>query len=91
MPYAVYILQSQKDGRYYIGSTSDIEERLSYHNSGRSGYTSKYLPWVLKYYEDYETRAEAVQRERYLKFQKNTKRFLESRNVEISEWSNSVG
>ncbi|MDP2918981.1 MAG: GIY-YIG nuclease family protein, partial [Dehalococcoidia bacterium] len=30
----VYILQSEKSGRYYIGSTGDIPTRLAQHNAG---------------------------------------------------------
>ncbi|MBN1415662.1 MAG: GIY-YIG nuclease family protein [Bacteroidales bacterium] len=30
--YYVYILQSQKDGKFSIGSTSDVEARLAFHN-----------------------------------------------------------
>ncbi|WP_367119222.1 GIY-YIG nuclease family protein, partial [uncultured Mucilaginibacter sp.] len=30
-----YILQSTKSGRYYIGHTSNIEERLERHNTGK--------------------------------------------------------
>lgn len=43
--YYVYLLESEKDGRYYIGHTQDIAERLLYHNSGRSVYTKYYSPW----------------------------------------------
>jgi len=32
MAHYVYILQSLKDNKYYIGSTSDVEARLSFHN-----------------------------------------------------------
>ncbi|WP_425593919.1 GIY-YIG nuclease family protein [Marinifilum flexuosum] len=39
--YCVYILQSQMDQSYYIGYTSNIENRLTYHNQGRSRYTRK--------------------------------------------------
>ncbi|MBA2328081.1 MAG: GIY-YIG nuclease family protein [Flavisolibacter sp.] len=28
-----YILQSKKDNKYYIGSTSDVAARLAYHNA----------------------------------------------------------
>ncbi|MBK8495377.1 MAG: GIY-YIG nuclease family protein [Chitinophagaceae bacterium] len=31
----VYILQSLKDGKYYIGETHDVEARLLFHNSGK--------------------------------------------------------
>jgi putative endonuclease len=77
MSYAMHVLQSLKDGRYYIGSTSDVKKRLESHNSNRTGYTKKFQPWVLIYYEEFETRVEAVRREKYLKTKKNVKRFLE--------------
>jgi putative endonuclease len=34
--YYVYILRSQKDGRYYIGYTTNIERRLQEHNRGKN-------------------------------------------------------
>ncbi len=37
--YFTYILQSEKDGRYYIGSTNNLENRLKRHNKGYSRYT----------------------------------------------------
>ncbi len=33
--YKVYILQSERNGRYYIGFTKDIESRIDLHNKGR--------------------------------------------------------
>ena len=32
--YYVYLIESLKDGRYYIGQTNNLEERLKYHNRG---------------------------------------------------------
>ena len=43
----VYILKSSKLNRYYVGSTSNIEARIKWHNAGRVKYTSRGLPWVL--------------------------------------------
>ncbi len=63
----VYVLRSQKNGHLYKGQTSDISKRLEMHNSGLVRYTKRYLPWVLVYHEIYTTRAEAMQREAYLK------------------------
>ena len=34
MSYFVYILQSIKDHKFYIGSTSDVAARVKFHNSG---------------------------------------------------------
>jgi putative endonuclease len=36
MVYFVYILQSERDGSYYVGHTGNLEGRLRRHNEGRS-------------------------------------------------------
>jgi putative endonuclease len=72
--YYVYILESNKDGRYYIGSTYDIAKRLAYHNKGLSPYTSKFKPWAIRYQEEFDSLKEARSRERNLKEWKNHKR-----------------
>ncbi len=43
MPHFVYILQSQKDQKYYIGETANVAARLLFHNSGRQRSTSKII------------------------------------------------
>ena len=63
----VYILQSETDGRYYIGSTQDVAERLTRHNQGRSKYTRGRGPWRVVYQERHTDRAEAVKREYQIK------------------------
>ena len=65
--YFVYILQSQKHYRYYIGSCEDVNERLNRHNSGRVFITKSGRPWVVVYKESFQTRSEAVKRERQIK------------------------
>jgi len=35
MYYYVYVLRSEKDGANYVGYTSDIKERLVFHNEGK--------------------------------------------------------
>ena len=67
----VYILQSQKDSTFYIGFTTNLENRLQKHNNSKSGYTSTKKPWVLVYSEAFETKKAALQREIFLKKQKN--------------------
>ena len=58
--YFVYILHSTKLSRYYIGQTNNIDRRLKYHNSGLGNYTSKGVPWILRWYTEKSTRAEAI-------------------------------
>ena len=65
--YYAYILKSEKDGRYYYGSTNDLEKRLKEHNSGKMRYTKGHLPFVLHYRETFNSRSEATKRERYFK------------------------
>jgi putative endonuclease len=67
----VYILQSQTDGTYYIGSTQDIDARLERHNQGRSKYTSAKRPWKLVYYEAHADRSSAMKREYAIKRRKS--------------------
>jgi len=53
--YYVYILKSLKDGRFYIGSTSNTETRLAFHNAGLQRSTKNRIPFVLKYVEEFDT------------------------------------
>ena len=69
--YAVYILQSEKDQSFYIGYSSNVEERLRKHNSSRQGYTSRKKPWKVVYQEAFHTKGEAIRREQFLKKQKS--------------------
>ena len=70
MPYFVYILRSEKDGSYYIGHTSNLEDRLERHNQGRSQYTRTKVPWKLIYYEKFESKSDAMRREYEIKGKK---------------------
>jgi putative endonuclease len=67
MAHWVYILQSLKDNRYYIGETSDVEKRLSFHNEGKQRSTRKRIPFKIIYTEEYTSRVQALKRERQIK------------------------
>jgi putative endonuclease len=67
MEYYVYILRSLKDGKYYIGSTSDINKRLKYHNAGKQRSTSYRIPFILVYSEKLFSKTEALKREKQIK------------------------
>jgi len=69
--YWVYIIQSEKDGTFYIGQTNDLESRIVRHNAGLSKYTSRKIPWKIVYTEEYNSRKVAMQRELFLKKQRN--------------------
>lgn len=63
----VYMLKSLKDGKFYIGCTSDLKKRLKQHNSGMVRSTKARRPFELVYWEPLGTRSEAMKRERQLK------------------------
>ena len=65
--YKVYILQSIKNQRYYIGHTSNLDKRLLRHNSGGVKSTKNNRPWKIVYTENYNTKSEANKRELEIK------------------------
>jgi putative endonuclease len=80
--FTMYILQSIKSGRYYIGHTDELPRRLTEHNSGMTKYTQRDRPWKLMYIENYATRSAAMRRELEIKAKKSRKyieRVIQSR------------
>ena len=71
----VYIIQSLKNRRYYIGHTENIEKRLKRHNDGLVKSTKSFRPWRLIYTEDYCLRSEAYRRELEIKSYKGGIKF----------------
>lgn len=65
--YYVYILQSRKTGRHYIGSTQDVTKRLQEHNRGKMKSTKHGSPWEVMYTEAVGSRSQAFGREQQLK------------------------
>ncbi len=70
-----YILQSAKNGRYYIGSTSNLGKRLAEHNRGKSLSTRANIPYKIIYFEEYENRSLAQKREYEIKSYKGGNAF----------------
>ncbi|MBQ5674516.1 MAG: GIY-YIG nuclease family protein, partial [Lachnospiraceae bacterium] len=69
-----YILEC-KDGTYYTGWTNNLEKRLKDHNEGKGAkYTRARRPVVLAYYEEFETKEEAMQREYAIKQMKRSEK-----------------
>ena len=67
MSYTTYILRSNLNGKYYIGHTNDINDRLKRHNAGQVKSTRNFLPWCVVYQEIYLTKSEAYRREMEIK------------------------
>ena len=62
-----YILYSNYFDKFYIGQSSDLDKRFSRHQNGYVKSTKPFRPWKLVYFESFDTRKEAVNREAVLK------------------------
>ena len=65
--FIVYAIKSEVKNYIYVGMTSDLEGRLRRHNNGYERTTKSYRPFKLIYQQSFATRAEAREREKYLK------------------------
>ncbi len=73
--YTVYIIQSKKVGKFYVGYTSNIVDRIQHHNSRANKSTRPYVPWEIIYQEHFPTKKEAWLRERQIKAYKGGNAF----------------
>ncbi len=60
-------MKSRKDGKHYIGFSTDLKNRFKDHCEGKVRATSYRRPLELIYYEAYKERNIAQKRERQLK------------------------
>jgi putative endonuclease len=69
----LYILQSESNGRFYVGSTNVLDRRLSEHQRGHTPSTRGRGPWRLVHTEEFPTLLEARRRELEIKRWKSAK------------------
>jgi len=75
----VYILQSNKDKKLYIGFAPDLRKRFKKHNLGLVTSTKSRIPFRLAYYEAYASKQDAMKREKNLKLRAKALRQLINR------------
>ncbi|MBI2485027.1 GIY-YIG nuclease family protein, partial [Candidatus Uhrbacteria bacterium] len=73
--FIVYILKSESSGRYYIGMTSDLEDRLRRHNRGDTTSTRNRGPWHVVWTEPFVKKTDAWKREQQIKSYKGGEAF----------------
>ena len=76
--YYTYVLQSEKDMKFYVGYTKNLKLRFEQHNKGNISSTKDRRPLKLMYYEACLDPQDASKREKYLKTF-NGRRFLQNR------------
>ena len=72
--YFVYIIEN-KEGRHYVGYTSNLVQRIKDHNSNKGRWTKKKGPWRLVYQEARSIKEEAYSREQQIKRYKGGRAF----------------
>ena len=85
MDYYVYILKSYKNGDIYVGSTSNVDNRVRLHNAGKVKSTKFYRPWQLLECKTFETRSEAVKQEKFLKTHQQ-KEIIKKKYGAVAKW-----
>jgi len=74
--YYTYLIKSQNNKWFYIGSTKDLKQRFGNHNDGMVKSTKHYAPFILIYYEAYFNYTLARKREIELKTKGQQKEIL---------------
>jgi putative endonuclease len=69
----VYILQSETTGHFYVGSTNDLDRRLSEHARNHTPSTRNRGPWKPVYQEIFPNLTEARRREAEIKRWKSSR------------------
>ena len=66
--FIVYILYSEQHNKIYVGFTSNLEQRFISHNElGKKGWTIKFRPWIIVHQESFDSKSDAMKREKELK------------------------
>ena len=78
--YFTYIIFSETKNLHYIGSTSNLDDRLNRHNTNRNKFTRNKGPWVVTAIKEFNSKSEAYKMEMKLKSFKNPKYAIEYLN-----------
>ena len=74
--YFVYLIESERDGIWYVGLSQNPNDRLTEHNKGKSKFTKGHTPWILLYTEKVGELADARKKEQYYKTSAGKRRLM---------------
>jgi len=90
MEHVVYILYSPGSKRNYTGSSSHLIQRFYSHNIFGKDSTSKYRPWVAVHIEFYNSKAEAMKKEKYYKSGRGSLKKQEIIQAYLARWAHTL-
>ena len=69
MSYFVYLIGCHKQDKFttYAGYTNNLKKRINLHNEGKGAKFTRGKKWKLVYYEEYDSKHEAMKSEYSLK------------------------
>jgi len=67
MFYVYYLRSKSFPDKTYIGFTSNLKQRFSDHNAGKSVYTKDFKPWGVIGFFGFDQESKALRFEQYLK------------------------
>ena len=88
----VYILQSKRDNKYYIGSTINLDQRFLHHKQGYTPSTKRFGDLKLVFNQEYATLREARLIEKRLKKFKRKdfiEKIIKDGFIKIKVWARS--
>lgn len=86
----IYIVEC-KDGSLYTGYTVNLEKRIEAHNRDKGAkYTRGRTPVVLKYYESFDSKQEAMRREAEIKKLKRFKKDVLIKGFNVNNLLNNA-
>jgi putative endonuclease len=71
--YYCYIIYSAAKNKFYVGSTSNLDDRVKKHNSNHKGFTGSHLDWEIKWAQAFDQKTNAMAREKQIKAWKSRK------------------
>ena len=87
MNYFVYLIGSLKDSKKktYVGYTTNLEKRLTLHNSGKGAKSTRGRTWHLLYYKKYNSKKKAMSEEYVLKKNKKKRKDIKSKFLSTNQ------
>lgn len=68
-----YILKSENNNTFYVGSCENLNQRINLHNRGLVKSTKRGIPWILAHKEEFSDFKNARRRELHIKSWKSRK------------------
>tara|TARA_B100001179_G_C18295765_1_gene277324 strand:+ start:73 stop:339 length:267 start_codon:yes stop_codon:yes gene_type:complete len=87
MKHFVYLIGSLKDSKKktYVGYTTNLEKRLTLHNSGKGAKSTRGRTWHLLYYKKYNSKKKAMSEEYVLKKNKKKRKDIKSKFLSTNQ------